>query len=201
MLIPEYGRNIQGLVDYALTIEDREKRTAFANVIISAMAQVNPSVKELSNYKHKLWDHLFIMSGYKLDVDAPFPMPKPEQVEAKPARLKYQNSFIRFRPYGKLVERLIDKIIEMPEGDQKRILIEQTAQHLKRSYLQWNVSSCDDEMILKHFDQLSHGQLKLQEDFKLLSSRRLLNNYLNAQPKNNFRQNNMKRKQNNKQKK
>lgn len=201
LLIPEYGRNIQGLVDYALTIGDREKRTAFANVIISAMAQVNPSVKELSNYKHKLWDHLFIMSGYKLEVDAPFPMPKSEQIEAKPERLQYRNSFIRFRPYGKLVEKLIDKIIEMPDGEEKRMLIEYTAQHLKRSYLQWNVSSCDDEMILKHFDQLSHGQLKLQDDFKLLSSRRLLNTFPNSQPKNNFRQNNVKRKQNNRQKK
>ena len=99
LAIPEYGRNIQGLVDYAMTIEDREKRNSFVNIIINAMAQVNPSVKEISNYKHKLWDHLFIMSDYKLDVDSPFPKPIPEEVESKQERLNYKASFIRFRPY------------------------------------------------------------------------------------------------------
>ncbi len=84
LLVPEYGRNVQGLVDYAMTIEDRDKRTAFANIIINTMAQVNPSAKEMSNYKHKLWDHLFIMSDYKLDVDCPYPKPTVEQVESKP---------------------------------------------------------------------------------------------------------------------
>ena len=132
LAIPEYGRNIQGLVDYAMTIEDREKRNSFVNIIINAMAQVNPSVKETSNYKHKLWDHLFIMSDYKLDVDSPFPKPIPEEVESKPERLNYKSSFIRFRPYGKIIENMIDKIIDMPEGEEKKTLIEMIAQHLKK---------------------------------------------------------------------
>lgn len=198
--IPEYGRNVQGLVDYALTIEDREKRTAFAGIIINAMAQVNPSVKELSDYKHKLWDHLFIMSDYRLDVDSPYPKPVKEELDTKPERLAYKSSMIRFRPYGKLIENVIDKVITMPEGEEKNVLIGMIAQYLKKAYLQWNVNSCDDEMILKHFEQLSHGQLKLQEDFKLLSTKRLLNNHSQVKVKNHLQQGNRK-KTNNRQKK
>lgn len=201
LAIPEYGRNIQGLVDYAMTIEDREKRNSFVNIIINAMAQVNPSVKETSNYKHKLWDHLFIMSDYKLDVDSPFPKPIPEEVESKPERLNYKSSFIRFRPYGKIIENMIDKIIDMPEGGEKNTLIEMIAQHLKKSYLQWNVSSCDDEMILSHFEQLSHGKLKLHEDFKLHSTKKLLSEHSMQRNKNHTQQNQGKKKANNKQKK
>lgn len=198
--IPEYGRNVQGLVDYALTIEDREKRTAFAGIIINAMAQVNPSVKELSDYKHKLWDHLFIMSDYRLDVDSPYPKPVKEELDTKPERLAYKSSMIRFRPYGKLIENVIDKVITMPEGEEKNVLIGMIAQYLKKAYLQWNVNSCDDEVILKHFEQLSHGQLKLQEDFKLLSTKRLLNNHSQVKAKNHLQQGNRK-KTNNRQKK
>jgi hypothetical protein len=200
LAIPEYGRNIQGLVDYAMTIKDREKRNSFVNIIINAMAQVNPSVKETSNYKHKLWDHLFIMSDYKLDVDSPFPKPIPEEVESKPERLSYKSSFIRFRPYGKIIENMIDKIIDMPEGEEKNTLIEMIAQHLKKSYLQWNVSSCDDEMILSHFEQLSHGKLKLHEDFKLHSTKKLLSDHSMQRNKNHTQQNQGKKKANNKQK-
>lgn len=198
--IPEYGRNVQGLVDYALTIEDRAKRTAFANIIINAMAQVNPSVRELSDYRHKLWDHLFIISDYRLDVDFPYPKPVREELDTKPERLQYKSSMIRFRPYGKLIENVIDKVIEMPEGEEKNTLIGMIAQYLKKAYLQWNVSSCDDEMILRHFEELSHGQLKLQENFKLLSTKRLLNNYSPARGKNHPQQGNKKR-SNNRQKK
>ena len=201
LAIPEYGRNIQGLVDYAMTIEDREKRNSFVNIIINAMAQVNPTVKETSNYKHKLWDHLFIMSDYKLDVDSPFPKPIPEEVESKPERLNYKSSFIRFRPYGKIIENMIDKIIDMPEGEEKNTLIEMIAQHLKKSYLQWNVSSCDDEMILSHFEQLSHGKLKLHEDFRLHSTKKLLSDHSMQRNKNHTQQNQGKKKANNKQKK
>lgn len=200
LTIPEYGRNVQNLVDYALTIEDREKRTAFAGIIINAMAQVNPSVRELSDYRHKLWDHLFIISDYRLDVDSPYPKPVKEELDSKPERLSYKSSLIRFRPYGKLIENIIDKVITMPEGDEKNALIGMIAQYLKKAYLQWNVNSCDDEVILKHFEQLSHGQLKLQEDFKLLSTKRLLNNHSQVKGKNHPQQGNRK-KINNRQKK
>ncbi len=176
LLIPEYGRNIQKLAEYAVTIEDREKRTAFANMIVNTMAQLSPSIKDSGDYRHKLWDHLFIISDYKLDVDSPYPMPSKEKNREKPQPLHYKNSAIRFRPYGKIIENMIDKVIDMPESEEKNELIERIAQQLKKSYLQWNVNSCDDRMILEHFEQLSHGQLKLQEDFKLQSTKQILGN-------------------------
>jgi hypothetical protein len=189
--IPEYGRNLQKMVDYALTIQEKEKRNTYAKIIIQTMSQVNPNCKEMADYKRTLWDHLHIMADYKLDVDCPYEKPTPEQQNQKPDKLNYKNSKIRFRPYGKNIENMIDKVIEMPEGEEKQTLIEMIAQQLKKSYLQWNINSCDDEMILSHFEQLSHGQLKLQEDFRLHSTKRLLSN--NNQKK----KNNQKQKQNN----
>ncbi len=191
--IPEYGRNIQKMVDYAWGLEDREKRNALAQIIITTMSQINPNSKEIADYKHKLWDHLHIMAGYKLDVDSPYPIPKPEDQVAKPDKVEYKNSKIRFRPYGKNIENMIDKVIEMEDGEEKQVLIEMIAQQLKKSYLQWNINSCDDAMILQHFEDLSHGKLKLQEDFKLHSTKKLLANNLNNQKK----KNNQKQKQNN----
>jgi hypothetical protein len=133
------------------------------------------------------------MAGYKLDVDCPYPIPKPEDQIAKPDKVEYKNSKIRFRPYGKNIENMIDKVIEMEDGEEKQVLIEMIAQQLKKSYLQWNINSCDDAMILQHFEELSHGQLKLQEDFKLHSTKKLLGNNQNNQKK----KTNQKQKQNN----
>ena len=99
--IPEYGRNLQKMVDYALTIQDKEKRNTYAKIIIQTMSQVNPNCKEMADYKRTLWDHLHIMADYKLDVDCPYEKPTPEQQNQKPDKLNYKNSKIRFRPYGK----------------------------------------------------------------------------------------------------
>ena len=188
--IREYGRNIQKMVDYALEIEDRQKRNIFAQIIIKTMSQVNPN-KEMADYHHTLWDHLHIMANYQLDVDSPYPKPKMEEQISKPEKIAYKNSKIRFRPYGKNIENMIDKVIEMPEGEERQTLIEMIAQQLKKSYLQWNINSCDDEMILQHFSQLSAGKLKLQEDFKLHSTKKLLG----GNQKNKKKQNNQNQKQ------
>lgn len=174
LIIPEYGRNVQKMIDYALTIQEKEKRTAYVNLIITAMCNVNPDAKSIVDYKHKLWDHLFIISDYKLDVDSPYPMPSVQERLSKPQRLEYKNSKIKFGPYGKVLENMIEKVIEMEEGQEKQVLIALIAQQLKKSYLQWNRDSVDDELILKHFEELSKGQLKLQEDFKLNTTKDIL---------------------------
>lgn len=176
MVIPEYGRNVQKMVEYALTIEDREKRNAYVNLIITAMYNVNPDAKNIVDFKHKLWDHLYIISDYKLDVDSPYPIPDKQERMSPPQPLKYKNSNIKFGPYGKVLENMIEKIIEMEEGDEKQVLIALIAQQLKKSYLQWNRDSVDDELIYKHFEELSKGQLKLHENFKLNTTKNILNN-------------------------
>lgn len=172
--IPEYGRNVQKMVDYALTIEDREMRNAYVKLIITAMYNVNPDAKNIVDYKHKLWDHLFIISDFKLDVDSPYPMPTIQETTAPPQSLTYKNSDIKFGPYGKVLENMIEKVIEMEDSDEKKVLIALIAQQLKKSYLQWNRDSVEDELILKHFEELSKGQLKLHDDFKLNTTRNIL---------------------------
>ncbi len=188
--IPEYGRNVQKMVDYALTIDDRVKRTAYANLIVTAMYNVNPDAKTIVDFKHKLWDHLYIISDYKLDVDSPYPMPSRQEAMQPPQPLEYKNSDIKYGPYGKVLENMIEKVIEMEEGQEKKVLIGLIAQQLKKSYLQWNRDSVEDELILKHFEELSKGQLKLHDDFKLNTTKNILN--ANNRRKHNRQKNNQK---------
>ncbi|MCH3923495.1 MAG: DUF4290 domain-containing protein [Bacteroidales bacterium] len=199
LIIPEYGRNIQKMVEYCLTIKDREKRNAYAKSIIVAMSQVNPVGKEIADYQQKLWDHLFIISDYKLDVDCPYQKPKREEKDEKPQPLKYKNSQITYRPYGSLIESMIKKATTMEEGEEKDYIVGLIAQQLKKSYLQWNINSCDDDMILEHFRILSGDKLHLSDDFKLKSTKDLLgtknNNNNNKRQSNN--NNNNKRNNNN----
>jgi hypothetical protein len=155
-------------------MEDKEKRTQFAYLIVEAMGRVNPAAKDTVDYRKKLWHHLFIMSNYLLNVDSPFEVPEQDFTTFKPSPMPYKNNEISFRPYGKVVEQMVTKVISMDAGEEKEMLIEMIAQQLKRAYLLWNVSSCDDETILRHFEHLSNGQLKLQDDFKLKSTGSIL---------------------------
>ena len=169
--ITDYGRNIYKLIDKAKVIENREQRNAMANVIINVMAQVNPSVKNDVDYKHKLWDHLMLMSNYELDVDCPYPISRDNNIDFTPRPLKYKNHRIQYKHYGKVLEDLIEKITDYPEGEEKNVLIELIAHQMKKSYLIWNRDTVSDELILEQFEQLTHGKLKLKDDFQLKSSK------------------------------
>ena len=197
LVIAEYGRNIQNMIELAMTMKDKEERTQFAHQIVEAMSRVNPTVKDSADYRKRLWHHMFIISNYGLNVESPFEMPEQDTIALKPNAIAYKNNNIAFRPYGKIVEQMIEKMISMEAGEEKDILIEMVAQQLKRSYLLWNVSSCDDETILRHFEQLSNGQLKLQDDFKLKSTGSILattNNHKKKKPANGKQSNNYKNK-------
>lgn len=179
----EYGRNIKKMVDFALAIEDREKRTVVARAIVNVMSQVSPQSKDVADFKHKLWDHLFIISDFKLDVDSPYPMIRKEELaEANPEPLNYNGNYIKYRHYGRNMERLIAKVIEYPEGDEKDKLIELIAHNLKKSYLNWNRDSVNDELIYEQFNEMTNGKLKLSEDFQLLHTREYLSK--NTKPRN-----------------
>lgn len=172
--MPEYGRNVQKMVEHCLTIEDKEKRNAYANSIIVAMSQVNPTGKDNPNYLHKLWDHLFIISDYKLDVDSPFEKPIKEEKNYKPKPLKYKNSKITYRTYGTLLEKMIKKVADMPDGEEKQYLTDNIAQELKKEHLQWNINTCDDQDILKHLDILSNHKLHVSEGFQFKTTKEVL---------------------------
>ncbi len=169
LIIPEYGRNIQKMVDYAITIEDREKRTKTAHTIILSMGQMNPAIKDTIDYNHVLWDHLYIISDFKLDVDGPFPQPSKEELTLKPERLKYSDKNFTLRHYGKHIINIIKKATEYEEGDEKQALILAIANQMKKSYLRWNRESVNDQTISKHLNELSNGMLKLPEGIQLIA--------------------------------
>jgi hypothetical protein len=194
LVIAEYGRNIQKMIDYTTTIEDREKRTKAAKVIVNIMAQMNPHIRENEDYMHKLWDHLYYISDFKLDVDSPYPPPQKDTFQKKPERIPYSDNKITFRHYGKYVEKMIEKISEMENGEEKDYLIQIIANHLKKSYLNWNRDSVNDETIFKHLEELSGGRLKLTDDQQLLSTNEILSRNRPAKRKSsNYRKDNNKR--------
>ncbi len=170
MIIPEYGRNIQKMIDFAVSVEDREERNKVAQAIIHVMGQLNPHLRDVTDFKHKLWDHIFIISDFRLDVDSPYPKPTRESFQTKPDKVFYPSNDICYKHYGKTVERIIAKAKEYPEGDEKNALTEQIANLMKRSYLTWNRDSVNDEVILKHLNELSGGGLKLAESSILRST-------------------------------
>ncbi|MBQ0112098.1 MAG: DUF4290 domain-containing protein [Bacteroidales bacterium] len=174
LVVPEYGRNVQKMVDICMTMEDREKRNAYAKSIIVAMSQVNPKGKDSPHYLQTLWDHLFIISDYKLDVDSPYEKPTREERDERPEPLKYKTSSITYRPYGAYLEKMIKRTIDLPEGEEKKQLIERTAHEMKKLYLQWNIDTCDDEVLKKHFEVLSEGKLTLPEDFQFKNTRSII---------------------------
>jgi hypothetical protein len=174
LVISEYGRNVQKLVNYAKTIEDREQRTKFAKLIIQIMGQMNPGTRDSGDFRHKLWDHLFIIGGFELDVDAPYDMPSKEALAAKPERLKYRENNIEFKMYGTNIEKIINAAIAYEEGPEKDALVHTIANHLKKSYLAWNRESVDDSLIFEHLRVLSDGKLKLSEDKTLTTTSDIL---------------------------
>lgn len=198
MVIPEYGRNIQKMVEHAINTQDRTERNKIANAIISVMGQLNPHLRDIADFKHKLWDHLFIISDYKLDVDSPYPVPEREEIMKKPEKMNYPSTDNRFKHYGKSVVNLINKALELPEGDEKEALTGVIVNLMKKSYLTFNQDSVNDEQILDDLNTLSSGKLKVSENINIVSTNEIL-----AQGKKRKSNNGSSRKQNgkNKQKK
>jgi hypothetical protein len=169
LIIPEYGRNIQKMVHSIVNIEDQEKRDHQAKAIIEVMGNLNPHLRDVPDFKHKLWDHLFIMSDFLLDVEAPYEKPSRESLEAKPEPLDYSDNNIKLRHYGKILPTIITRAVNLEEGDYKDLLVYSIANHMKKCYLMWNKSSVEDEVILKHLELLSEGKLVMKEHYKLSS--------------------------------
>jgi len=174
MFIPEYGRNLQRMIQYICTIEEREKRTQAAHFIVSIMGQMHPTVKESADYKHKLWDHLYIISDFKLDVDAPFPPPSPLSLSTKPEHLSYHDKEIEFKHYGKNIAVMIETVAAYEEGPEKEALVHAIANQMKKSYLSYNRESVNDELIELHLNLLSKGTLKLHQDFRFTNTNEIL---------------------------
>jgi len=169
LIIPEYGRNVQKMVHSIIEIDDRDKRNHQAKAIIEVMGNLNPHLRDVPDFKHKLWDHLFIMSDFQLDVDSPYVRPSKESFEEKPEKLEYSDNNIKLRHYGKILPQIIERAIDLEEGDYKDLLIFCIANHMKKSYLTWNSSNVEDEVILKHLSSLSDDKLIMKDTYALHS--------------------------------
>lgn len=174
LLLPEYGRNVQKMVNHIKTIEDRNERNKATQSVIAVMQNMVPHGRDMEEFKHKLWDHLILISDFELDIDSPYELPTKEQYTAKPTPIPYNNHPIRFKHYGRGVELLIEKAVEMKDGEEKDRLIKLIANHMKRSYITWNKSSVNDEVIISDLEKLSKGKLIVNKDIVLADERAIL---------------------------
>jgi hypothetical protein len=167
LTIAEYGRHVQLMIEAAKKIEDKEQRTLAANAIVQVMSQFNPQQRDQADFKHKLWDHLFLISNFELEVDAPFSMPTAKTVRVHPDKPNYASNTIKFRHYGRIMEQLIEKSKKLEDPEVKSDVAILLANQMKKSYLMWNRDSVTDEIMALEIAKLSGGQLKLAEDLKL----------------------------------
>jgi hypothetical protein len=167
LILPEYGRNIQKMVQLVTAEPDREKRNKMANAIIEIMQVMNPAQRDVEDFKHKLWDHIFILSDYKLDVDAPYPKPVREEIEKKPRKVNYPGGNIKYMHYGKVVEKFIERAKQIEQPEKRMLMAELTANLMKKDYLAWNRDAVSDETILQHLEKMSGGVLKFEESKRL----------------------------------
>lgn len=186
--LPEYGRSVQNMVDYALTIEDRAERQRCANTIVNIMGGMFPHLRDVEDFNHKLWDHLAIMSDFRLDIDYPVEIVKKESLEVKPERIPYSQNNIHYRHYGRFIQDLIQIAVDYPEGDERKQLISMIANHMKKDYLNWNKDGVEDQKILDDLYELSGGKIRvLPEELRLVEPRtfiprrRQMNNNSNNQ--------------------
>jgi hypothetical protein len=201
MKIAEYGRNVQKMVEHIKSLPTKEERSDAARQVISIMTILNPQLKEQNEYKQKLWDHLFMIAGFDLDVEAPFPMPDPAVISAPPQKPSYASNHIKYRYYGKNVERMIRHAVDLPEGAEKDAFVNSLASYMKMAYRVWNEDKVPDEVIIKHIAELSGGKIQVTEitDFPMHTEnyqpqRKLnrpyqQNNQQNRQNRNNQRKN------------
>lgn len=185
MAIPEYGRNVQKMVEYAVSIEDHEVRLEMAKLIVEIMANMNPHIKATNDFEHRLWDHMFIISDFKLEVNGPYPPPDKKNVYRRPERLPYSEDHIRFKHYGLNLEKIIRNAIQMEDPAEREAATRMIANYMKRSYLTWNRESVSDELIFAQLEELSSGKLKLSENETLVASSEILSSNKTKRKKSN----------------
>ncbi len=175
LVLPEYGRNIQRMVDLTKAEPDKEKRNAMAQAIIAIMGNMNPHLRDIVDFKHKLWDHLAIMADFTLDIDSPYAEPEIETLQEKPEIVPYNTNDTKFKHYGKTLEKMVDVAVDMEEGEMKEILIQLIANHMKKSYLTWNKEAVADEQIFRDLKIISKGKIDLNtEKITLTETREIL---------------------------
>lgn len=157
LAVPEYGRAVQKMIDHAVTIEDRAERQRCAETIIAVMGNMQPQLRDMPDYNHKLWDHLAIMADFKLDIDFPYEVVDPATLHPTPKRIGYPKGAIRYRHYGRCVEEMLKKACEMPEGEERNELMRLIAAQMKKEYILWNKDNVEDERIVEDICEYTNG--------------------------------------------
>jgi hypothetical protein len=170
LIIPEYGRHLQKLIDLATEIEDKEERNKAAKYIIDVMGALNPHLRDVPDFQHKLWDQLFIMSDFKLEVDSPYSIPSREELNQKPERLAYPQNYPKYRFYGNNIKYMIDVANKWEDGELKNALVIVIANHMKKSFLSWNKDTVEDAVVFQHLLELSDGKIDLIKSEEELST-------------------------------
>ena len=174
LIIPEYGRHIQKMINYASTRETKEERNKLANAIISVMGNLQPHLRDVADFQHKLWDQLFIMSDFKLDADSPFEKPSKEILNAKPEPLSYPQNFPKYRFYGNNIKIMIDEAVKWDSGEMKDALVLTIANHMKKCFLNWNKDNVEDQVIFDHLYELSETKIDIRDSKEELLDSALL---------------------------
>ena len=177
LIIPEYGRHIHKMVNQAIECNNKDERNNMAKAIIGVMGNLNPHLRDVPDFQHKLWDQLFIMSQFQLDVDSPYPKPSKEIFEQKPEKLNYPQNHPKYRFYGNNIKKMIDVAVSWEDGEMKSQLVYVIANHMKKCFLNWNKDSVEDKVIIDHLLDMSNGDLKLRDsDLPLTDSSEFLKN-------------------------
>ncbi|SHH69851.1 DUF4290 domain-containing protein [Winogradskyella jejuensis] len=163
LIIPEYGRHLQKMINHAKSRETKEERNKLAKAIISVMGNLQPHLRDVPDFQHKLWDQLFIMADFDIDVDSPYDKPEREVIQARPEPLKYPQNHPKYRFYGNNIKTMIDVAITWEEGEMREALVYTIANHMKKSFLNWNKDTVEDDVIFDHLFELSNGKLNLKE--------------------------------------
>jgi len=164
LVIPEYGRHVQLMINQIMETQNREERNKMAKAVIGIMGNMNPHLRDVPDFQHKLWDQLFIMSNFELDVDSPYEKPQKEVLEQKPDRLTYPQRNPKYRFYGNNIKSMINVAVKWEDGDLKNALVYNIANHMKKCFLNWNKYTVQDEVILNHLVELSDNKLKVKEE-------------------------------------
>ena len=167
LILAEYGRNVQNMVKYIVELPTKDERNRYAQVVIDLMGFLNPHLRDVADFKHKLWDHLHIISDFKIDVDSPYPKPSEDAIRFKPAPMPYPQQRIKYKHYGKTVELMISRAKAIEEPQRKQLMVQSIANFMKMAYVTWNKDSVADETIIKDLREMSNGALQLEENVNL----------------------------------
>ena len=176
LILPEYGRNIQKMVEHAASMDNKEERNKAIQEIINVMGNMNPHLRDINDFKHKLWDQVAQMSDFEMEMDSPYPTPEKETFTSKPNNVPYLKGGLKYKYLGRTILKLINAAIEEEDEEKKSELIRIITNHMKKSYIMWNKDTVDDSVIFEKLDELSKSKLKVEDNTRLTDSRNIFNN-------------------------